>query len=48
MIAAIIRGAIEMPVPSASSAYLGTSAMSMKGDLPGLSKCWSGTMGSYQ
>ena len=41
-------GAIEMPVPSASSAYLGTSAMSMKGDLPGLSKCWSGTMGSYQ
>ena len=31
-----------------SSAYLGTSSMSMKGDLPGLSKRCDGTIGSYQ
>src|SRR3546814_20318744 len=32
----------------ASSAYFGTSCMSMNGDLPGLSKCLSGRIGSYQ
>ncbi len=32
----------------ASSAYLGTRSMSMKGDLPGWSKCTSGFIGSYQ
>ena len=32
----------------ASSAYLGTSSMSMKGDLPGWSKWTSGFIGSYQ
>jgi hypothetical protein len=31
-----------------SSAYLGTSCMSMKGDLPGLSNFCPGTIGSYQ
>src|SRR3989344_3930717 len=31
-----------------SSAYLGTSAMYMEGDLPGLSNFCVGTMGSYQ
>ena len=31
-----------------SSAYLGTSSMSMKGDLPGLSNFCMGTIGSYQ
>src|SRR5678815_1679865 len=37
------------PAPSlAASAYLGTSAISMVGDLPGLSKCRSGDIGSYQ
>src|SRR3546814_17019547 len=41
-------GAIEMPVLLASSAYLGTSCISMNGDLPGCSKRWSGTIGSYQ
>src|SRR3546814_4325366 len=41
-------GAIEMPVLFASSAYLGTSCISMNGDLPGCSKRWSGTIGSYQ
>src|SRR3546814_4643457 len=32
----------------AASAYFGTSCMSMNGDLPGLSKCLSGRIGSYQ
>ena len=36
------------PPALASSAYFGTSCMSINGDLPGLSKCWSGTIGSYQ
>jgi hypothetical protein len=34
--------------PGASSAYFGTSGMFMVGDLPGLSKCCWGAMGSYQ
>ena len=33
---------------ASSSAYLGTSCMSMKGDLPGLSNFCCGYMGSYQ
>jgi len=36
------------PLAPPSSAYFGTNCMSMKGDLPGLSKCWFGTIGSYQ
>ena len=39
---------MRTPADAALSAILGTSCMSMKGDLPGLSKCWSGTIGSYQ
>jgi hypothetical protein len=34
--------------PVASSEYFGTSCMSMKGDLPGLSKCCCGFIGSNQ
>src|SRR5882757_7179792 len=34
--------------PGASSAYFGTSGIFMVGDLPGLSKCCWGSMGSYQ
>jgi hypothetical protein len=30
------------------SAYRGTSCISMKGDLPGLSNFWLGNIGSYQ
>src|SRR3546814_5275889 len=41
-------GAIEMPVLLASSAYLGTSCISMNGDLPGCSKRWSGTIRSEE
>ena len=33
---------------SPSSAYLGTSCMSMNGDLPGLSNFCVGCIGSYQ
>ena len=40
--------AMRTPDADVTSAYLGTSCMSMNGDLPGLSKCWSGTIGSYQ
>ena len=41
-------GAIATPPALTSSAYFGTISMPMEGDLPGLSKCWSGTIGSYQ
>ena len=41
-------GLMLTPPPATSSAYFGTSCMSMKGDLPGLSKCCCGTIGSYQ
>mmetsp|Transcript_53133 Transcript_53133/g.124327 ORF Transcript_53133/g.124327 Transcript_53133/m.124327 type:complete len:228 (+) Transcript_53133:1166-1849(+) len=42
------RGSTATPPEGASSAYLGTSCMSMNGDLPGLSNFCCGTMGSYQ
>ena len=43
------RELIATPPASASSpAYTGTSCMSMKGDLPGLSNLWPGTIGSCQ
>src|SRR5688500_16636433 len=44
-----MRGLIDaVPAPPGSSAYLGTSCMSMKGDLPGWSKICCACMGSYQ
>src|ERR1700686_4968501 len=44
-----IVGSILMLASSASlSAYFGIICMSMKGDFPGLSKRWLGTIGSYQ
>src|SRR3954468_2107529 len=43
------RGLMVTPAScAASSAYTGTSGMSMNGDLPGLSNFWPGTMGSCQ
>src|SRR5258708_13070922 len=44
-----MRGSIDTP-PSVlpPSSYFGTSCISMKGDLPGLSNFCPGTIGSYQ
>ena len=43
------RGSMATPpCAGVSSAYLGTSCMSMKGDLPGFSKRCCGYIGSYQ
>src|ERR1700686_4769407 len=44
-------GAVATPAAEAppwGSGHFGTNCMSMKGDLPGLSKCSLGRIGSYQ
>ncbi len=39
---------LTVATSGASPAYRGTRSISMNGDFPGSSKCWSGTIGSYQ